>query len=149
MARGIEQAEPFVLAMNVREQRASFFEQAGADGAIIEEGAGGRAAFQHAAEDERFIAKIIKPARGQERAHGMIVSGIEGCGHAGAVGAGRMRPCPARDPRAKPKADIKIDLPAPVSPVSALKPSPGSRSSARTRTKSRMERPVSMTSALA
>ena len=53
------------------------------------------------------------------------------------VAPSRITPDSAREPSTSCTASIKIDLPAPVSPVSAVKPEDKSKSSARTITKSR------------
>ena len=64
MARGIEQAQALVLAVDIGEQRACFFQQAGADGAIIQEGAR-RPAFSHdAPEHKRLIVQLLQAACG-------------------------------------------------------------------------------------
>jgi hypothetical protein len=49
-----------------------------------------------------------------------------------------------REPSANESASMRIDLPAPVSPVSVVKPLENSKSSASTIIKSRMERACSM-----
>ncbi len=70
MARGVEQAEAFVLAVDVGEQRAGFFQQACADGLVVEEGAGGAALADHAAENERLIRIALDVARKGRRGPG-------------------------------------------------------------------------------
>ena len=50
----------------------------------------------------------------------------------------------ARPPKAKVKASINIDLPAPVSPVNTEKPEDNSSSIASTMTKSRMTKVLSI-----
>ena len=56
----------------------------------------------------------------------------------------RTRPASARAPVARPRASRMIDLPAPVSPVSAVKPGPMARSRVSIKTTSRMASPISM-----
>jgi hypothetical protein len=55
----------------------------------------------------------------------------------------------ARAPSARPKASRTMDLPAPVSPVSAVSPALTDKSSAWIRTTSRMLRPINMVRDLA
>src|SRR5471030_59221 len=56
----------------------------------------------------------------------------------------RTRAASPRAPAARPKASRMIDLPAPVSPVNAVRPGPNERSRLSMRTTSRMARPISM-----
>src|SRR5579859_2979110 len=56
----------------------------------------------------------------------------------------RTRDASARAPAARPRASRMIDLPAPVSPVSAVRPGPKARSRLSISTMSRMAKPISM-----
>ena len=56
----------------------------------------------------------------------------------------RTKPRSARSPKARPRASNKMDFPAPVSPVRAVKPASISKSSASMMTTSRIERTLNM-----
>jgi hypothetical protein len=56
----------------------------------------------------------------------------------------RTNPESARAPSAIPRLSSKIDLPAPVSPVSAVSPEPKLKSSCSIKTTSLIDRAVSM-----
>ena len=118
--RGVDQRAGIVLAVDLHQRRAERLQGLHADRLVVDEGAGAAVGELHAAQDQRLVG-------GDVASDSSFRAGCFG----GSSNMAVTWPCSTpwrtsvaspRAPSASAKASSRIDLPAPVSPVSTDKP---------------------------
>ena len=137
MGGGVEQAAIVLLAMHFQQQAAQVLQQAHAHRLVIDEGAAAPVAGQGPAQHDLFACASIAWSR-QQRPGGMALLRLEHGGGGALRRARRARAARPRPPTARPSESSRMDLPAPVSPVSTFRPGANSSAACSIRTMSRM-----------
>ena len=120
---GIGEAHLVVLALHLHQQRADAAQQRRAHRLVVDEGAAsGRRAPARGAARSRPRRRC--PARPAARRPGGPGGGANTAATLACSAPARTSPASARAPRARPRLSSRIDLPAPVSPVSTVRPAP-------------------------
>jgi hypothetical protein len=144
VAARVEQAAIVMLAVDLDEQSAELAQHSRRDRLVVDEGAAAAVRLDQPADDQRLAAVAGRPFSSSSASAGWPAARSKATLTEACFWPLRTRPLSARLPSASPSASSRIDLPAPVSPVSTPRPGPNSRSSVSISTTSRIERPVSM-----
>jgi hypothetical protein len=131
-----------MLAVDFDQRRADRLQGLHADRLIVDEGAGAAIGELHAAQDH--FAVIVEPVVAEDAAAGWPFGDVEHRGDLALLHAVADQAASPRPPSASAKASSRMDLPAPVSPVSTARPTENSISSRSIRTMSRIDRRASM-----
>ena len=111
---------------------------------VVDEGAGAAVGLHHAAQHQRVLLQrdALLLQDGERRMVGGRQEARPRREHC--AWPARTSPPSARAPQARPRLSSRMDLPAPVSPVSTVRPGPKDRSSRSISTTSRMAREASI-----
>ena len=143
VARRIGQAHLLVLALHLDQQGAGAAQQRHPHRLVVEERAGAAVA-RPARGAARSRPPPPAPARPAARRPGGPAAGRSTAVTLACSAPVRTSPASARAPSARPRLSSRMDLPAPVSPVSTVRPGPNPRSSRSISTTSRIDSAVSM-----
>ncbi len=143
MGGGVDQRAVIVLAVDLDQHRTELPHHLHADRLVVDEGARAAVGKLHPAQDQFVLGgdvvggeDLARRMLGGDLEHGGDLPLLQPLAHQASDRRGRR--APARS------ASSRIDLPAPVSPVSTARCSAKSMSSRSIRTMSRMERRASM-----
>src|SRR6516165_2581753 len=134
MVGGVEKSALLELTLDLDETVAELAQQPDARRLVIDKGAAAAVDADEPAQHDRFaLAGWLRPTENSADT-------------AACCAPARTSPASARLPSASPSASSRIDLPAPVSPVSTQRPGRKARSRRSIRTTSRILRPSSIAS---
>ena len=140
MTARVDRGPVVMLAVDLDQSLPDLAQQLHAHADVVEEGAASAVSRLNAAQDEQSHRPRM-PFSASSAKHGM---GRGQARRSPSLGPGPRRAAPATHrlspPMASEKASSRIDLPAPVSPVSTQQSWPNSRSSLSIRTMSRIDR---------